>query len=46
MDQAPPISSDVTKDEYNQTADQYEEWSKTNLLMQNYCYHSNLNEMI
>ena len=32
-------------EEYNQTADAYEQWANTNLLMQNYCYYSTIHEI-
>ena len=32
-------------DEYNKTADEYEQWSKENILMQKLCYYSTFNEL-
>ena len=31
--------------EYNKTADEYEQWSKENILMQKLCYYSTFNEL-
>ena len=31
---------DKNIDEYNKTADAYDEWCKENVLMQKYCYYS------
>ena len=36
---------DKNIDEYNQTADAYDSWCQTNVLMQKYCYYSTFQEM-
>ena len=32
-------------DEYNKTADAYDQWAADNILMQRYCYYSTFQEM-
>jgi ubiquinone/menaquinone biosynthesis C-methylase UbiE len=32
-------------EEYNTTANAYDEWSMSNMLMQEYCYYSTINEL-
>jgi len=36
---------DKNRDEYNQSADAYERWCASNILMQKYCYYSTLKEI-
>jgi hypothetical protein len=33
---------DKNIEEYNKTADAYDEWCQTNVLMQKYCYYSTM----
>ena len=36
---------DKNRDEYNQTADDYDAWQADNILMQKLCYYSTINEL-
>jgi len=36
---------DKNIEEYNQTADAYDQWCQKNILMQKYCYYSTFKEM-
>ena len=46
MDNSPEkLSRDKNIEEYNKTADSYEKWSQTNILMQRYCYYSTFQEL-
>ena len=36
---------DKNREEYNQSADAYDLWCKTNKIMQHYCYYSTYAEM-
>lgn len=44
-----PKQSDVSQvnrgDEYNQSADAYDQWCSNNIIMQNYCYYSTFKEL-
>ena len=45
-DNSPEFAArDKNRDEYNQTADHYDEWCKENVLMQHLCYYSTDNEL-
>ena len=39
------VGIDKNKDEYNATADDYEKWSESNIIMQRYCYYSTVAEI-
>lgn len=50
MDNTAEIHSEASaisknKDEYNQSADAYDQWCSGNILMQRYCYYSTFKEM-
>ena len=45
MNCAENYSIEKNKDEYNMTANAYEKWCETNLIMQKLNYHSLINEI-
>jgi len=46
MDQiSPEEARDKNREEYNATADKYDQWCQENVLMQKYCYYSTFAEL-
>ena len=45
MDQSENYAREKNKEEYNKSAEAYEKWCDSNILMQKYCYHSLINEI-
>ena len=42
---SPEEARDKNREEYNQTASAYDEWQNSNVLMQQVCYYSTINEL-